>query len=409
MTRRIFPDGFLWGSATSSHQIEGGNDRNDWWRFEQDGYVLNGEVSGDAVDSYHRYPEDFDFAASMGNNATRMSIEWSRIEPAQGEFDHQAIEHYKKVLEAARERGMTTFVTLNHFTVPLWFADRGNWPAKGSPEIFERYARYVAPKLGPLVDAWITLNEPMHHANFAFYQGKWPPRESSYRTAHRAATNMARAHRRAYRALKEMTPEIPVGVAVNAVNFKECEPSRRHRYTSWWYSWVFNYWFLDKVRRSMDFIGTQYYMALSVDALTHGRFGCEHEGPHSDMGWRICPEGLRAKVTETWRRYHLPIYITENGIADAADAQRAHYIRDHLAELHRSIDEDGADVRGYFYWSLLDNFEWADGWEPKFGLAEVDRTTMEREPRPSSRYYAQVCRENGLEDDDELREFTCAC
>ncbi len=407
MTHRTFPEGFLWGAATSSHQIEGGNTLNDWWRFEQDGYVIDGEVSGDAVDSYHRYPEDFDFAASMGHTMTRLSLEWSRIEPREGEFDHAAIEHYQDVLKAARERGLQTFVTLNHFTVPLWFADRGNWPQKDAPALFERYARYVAPKLGPLVDAWITLNEPMHHVNFSFYQGKWPPRESSFRIAHQAGMNMVRAHRRTYVALKELTPEIPVGVAVNSILFKACEPSWRDRYLYWWYSWFFNYWYLDKVRRYVDFIGTQYYMALSVAALTHGRFGCEHEGPHTDMGWRICPEGLRLKVTETWRRYRLPIYITENGIADAEDRQRAHYIRDHLTELHRSIAEDGADVRGYFYWSLLDNFEWADGWRPKFGLAAVDRTTMERRPRESSRYYARIVAQNGLEDDEPLGEYLC--
>jgi beta-glucosidase len=405
MTRRIFPEGFLWGAATSSHQIEGGNDNNDWWRFEQAGRVVGGEVSGDAMDSYHRFAEDFDFAASMNHTATRLSLEWSRIEPREGEFDDAEVEHYAEVLRAARERGLRTFVTLDHFTVPIWFDDRGNWPRADAPEIFERYARYVAPRLGHLVDAWITLNEPMHYTNFAFYVGKWPPGKAGFWPARHAGMNQVRAHRRSYRALKELTPGVPAGLAVNSMQFKPCAPNWKDSYLGWWFSWFFNYWFLDKVRRDLDFIGVQYYMALSVTQLLSNAYGCEGEGPHTDMGWRISPSGFRDKVTETWRRYRLPIYITENGIADASDAMRPHYIRDHLAELHRSITEDGADVRGYFYWSLLDNFEWADGWRPKFGLAAVDRTTMERLPRPSSRYYAKVCADNGLDDDHALEEY----
>jgi beta-glucosidase len=304
---------------------------------------------------------------------------------------------------------MKTFVTLDHFTVPQWFDDRGNWPRSDSPAVFERYVRYVAPKLGENADAWITLNEPMHYTNFAFYTGKWPPGTAAFWPARHAGMNQVRAHRRAYAALKELTPDIPTGIAVNSVMFKPCVPTWRDTYLGWWFSWFFNYWFLDKCHHHMDFIGVQYYMALSVPQLLASDFTCPHEGAHTDMGWRICPEGLRLKVAETWRRYRKPIYITENGIADASDELRPRYIRDHLTQLHMAITEDGADVRGYFYWSLLDNFEWADGWGPKFGLAAVDRTTMERLPRPSSRYYGTICAENGLDDEGAVEEAgSCA-
>lgn len=397
MTFRSFPQGFLWGSATSSHQVEGGNTNNDWWRFEQQGRVKGREVSGDAVDSYHRYEEDLDLAAGMNHTVHRLSLEWSRIEPSEGVFDQAEIAHYAEVLRAARARGMKTFVTLNHFTVPLWFDDRGNWPRMDSPKLFERFTRAVAEPLAPYVDAWMTINEPMHYVNFGFFSGRWPPARRHYVPARRAGLHLARAHRLSYRALKAVAPDTPVGVAVNAIHIKSCIPSGLDRW-GWFYDWLMNWWFLDKTRRDLDFIGTQYYMALSVPQLVRNDFGCEHEGPHTDMGWRICPDGFRAQVTATWKRYGLPIYITENGIADASDELRPTYIRDHLAALHDAIVQDGADVRGYFYWSLLDNFEWADGWYPKFGLIAVDRTTMQRLPRPSAAYYARICADNGVDD-----------
>jgi beta-glucosidase len=397
MTFREFPKGFLWGSATSSHQVEGGNTNNDWWRFEQEGHVVDREVSGDAVDSYERYTDDFDLARSMNHSVHRLSLEWSRIEPSEGVFDDAAVQHYVQVLKAARERGMQTFVTLNHFTVPQWFDDRGNWPRMDSPAIFGRYAEHVGARLAPLVDAWITINEPMHYTNYAFYQAKWPPRTAKFWPTRRAGVHLVRAHRAAYAALKKADRDIPVGVAVNAIHIKPCVPSWLDSF-GWFWDWFMNYWFLDKTKATLDFIGTQYYMALSVPQLLKDDYGCGDEGQHTDMGWRICADGFRAQVTTTWKRYGLPIYITENGIADASDELRPAYIRDHLVALHDSIVVDGADVRGYFYWSLLDNFEWAAGWYPKFGLIAVDRTTMERIPRPSSRYYADICARNGLDD-----------
>jgi beta-glucosidase len=397
MTFLEFPEGFGWGSATSSHQVEGGNTNNDWWRFEQEGHVVDREVSGDAVDSYRRYTDDLDHARAMNHSMHRLSLEWSRIEPSEGVFDDAEVEHYIEVLKAVRARGMKTFVTLNHFTVPLWFDDRGNWPKSDSPAIFARFAEHVGARLAPYVDAWITINEPMHYVNYAFYQGKWPPRGNRYLPARLAGVHLVRAHRLACAALKKAAPEIPVGVAVNAIHIKPCDPSWLDS-LGWFFDWFMNYWFLDRVRGTLDFIGTQYYMALSAPQLLTDHYGCADEGPHTDMGWRICPDGFRSQVTTTWKRYGLPIYITENGIADASDELRPTYIRDHLVQLHRAIVEDGADVRGYFYWSLLDNFEWAEGWYPKFGLIAVDRTTMERIPRPSSHYYADICARNGLDD-----------
>ena len=402
MTLRRFPDGFLWGAATSSHQVEGGNAGNDWSCFEREGRVARGEVSGEAVDSYHRYEEDFDLAAGMHHSAHRLSLEWSRIEPAAGHFDDAAIEHYVRVLQTLRARGMKCFLTVNHFTLPAWFADAGGWAAPASRGLFARYVSRVAPPLAGLVDAWITVNEPVHLAATGYLRGLWPPRRRGPAAGHAAAVNLAAAHREAYRVLKAVTPETPVGPAVNAYVVHPCEGGAtwEDAVLSGPARWLLNDWWLDMVRDRADFIGAQYYMAVAARSLLHARYTerCESEA-HSDMGWRIYPEGMREYVARTWRRYRLPIYVTENGIADADDDQRPAFIRDHLASLHRAMVEDGADVRGYLHWSLLDNFEWADGWAPKFGLIEVDRTTMARTPRPSAAYYATICRDNAVDDE----------
>ena len=399
MTFRRFPDGFLWGASTSAYQVEGGITGNDWYRFELAGKVIDGQRAGLADDSYHRFSEDFDLAASLSNSAHRLSLEWSRIEPSQGHYDYAQIAHYREVLQAIRDRGMRVYLTINHWTIPVWLADMGSWENPEAIACFERFATRCGEAFGDLVDAWITINEPIHQVNLGYFQGQWPPEKASFWIARRAGINLFKAHNRAYRVLKRLTPDTPVGVAVNSVHFKPCAK------TTWrdvlygpFLDWFVNYWFLDRVRDSMDFVGVQYYMALSVPQFLDGVYACHHEGAHTDMGWRICPTGMRQVVRDTWRRYGKPIYVTENGIADATDELRPAYLRSHLTELHKAMTEDGADVRGYFYWSLLDNFEWSDGWAPKFGLYSVDRETFVRTPRGSAALYASICAANGVDD-----------
>jgi len=412
MAFRTFPKGFEWGTATSAYQVEGGITGNDWYRYELAGRIAGGARAGLAADSYHRFAEDFDLARSLNNTAHRLSLEWSRIEPSEGHYDEAEIAHYRKVLRAVRDRGMLVYLTINHWTIPAWLADLGSWENPHAIGCFERYATRCGESFGDLVDAWITINEPVHQVNFGYFQGKWPPEKASFWIAHAAGVNLFKAHNRAYAALKRIAPGVPVGVAVNSIHFKPCvETTWRDRLYGPFLDWFVNYWFLDKVAGHVDFIGVQYYMALSVPQFLGADYTCHSEGPHTDMGWRICPQGMRQVVRDTWRRYHKPIYVTENGIADASDGLRPAYLRSHLVELHKAMTEDGADVRGYFHWSLLDNFEWADGWGPKFGLFAVDRETFERTARHSASVYATICADNGLPDmrlSDEIGEASCA-
>lgn len=392
-----FPEGFVWGAGLSAHQAEGGNRANDWWRFEAEGKVASGERSGDACDHYRRFREDFALARELGHSAHKLSVEWARIEPEPGVFDEAELAHYSEVVSTLRGLGVEPFVTLHHFTNPLWFADAGGWEDPASPERFAAYVRRVATELAGSVHYWVTLNEPMLVAGQGYVRGLWPPERRDVRAAFRVAANLARAHALAHDALREACPGCPVGVAVNtAVYVREADPQPADamllraldRYT--------NHWFLDKVSGSCDFVGVQYYTRFTVGQVVRDALDArpaDRRPLESDIGWEVYPEGLRQVVSRTWRRYGLPIYVTENGLADAADRVRERFIVEHLAELHRSITE-GADVRGYLHWSLLDNFEWREGFGPRFGLVEVDYATQERKVRPSALVYRDICSSN---------------
>lgn len=389
-----FPENFYWGTATSSHQIEGDNTNNDWWEAEQKGLVPY--KSGRACDSYNRYEEDFDLAKAMHNNAHRFSIEWSRVEPEEGKFSEEAIKHYRKVLLALRKRGLEPFVTLHHFVNPLWFVKKGGWTNKKAPEYFERYAGYVSSHIDNDITYWITINEPIITISLGYLRGIWPPfRRKNIFSYFGALANMAEAHMRAYRILHERIPQSLVGTA-QAIDYYEPEhsgfigaleslaiPSAK----------IFkNRWFLDKTKKHHDFIGINYYSRYKF-SFTRGFFQDEKE-ERSDFDWEIYPEGICHVVKEMYEKYKKPIYITENGISDADDDQRPEFIKNHLRLLHKAIEE-GSDVRGYFYWSLLDNFEWAEGFTQRFGLIEVDFETLERKMRPSGKVYGVICQNNG--------------
>jgi len=392
--RVSFPDGFLWGAATSAHQVEGGNTGNDWWRFEQQGRVP--DKSGIACDHYHRYEDDFDLAVKLGHKAHRLSLEWSRIEPSPGRFDRDAIDHYRRVLTALRVRGLTSFVTLHHFTNPLWFADQGGWTSAGAAVHFERYVRSIVEQLAPYVDFWMTINEPTSTSFNAYLFGGWPPaRRADLRGAYRQLDTMAEAHRLAAAVIRAHDPGAQVGFADMLMDLRVDNPR------SWWQrrvrEWMdefANHRFCDSVRDSLDFIGVQYYNTLRVGWRPY-RPGGLPDRPLTDVGWNIVPGGLGAVTQACWERHHLPIYITENGIADASDTLRGPFIVEHLRSLAEAI-ERGADVRGYLHWSLLDNFEWAYGYGPRFGLVAVDYETQERTPRPSAYLYRQIIADNGF-------------
>jgi beta-glucosidase len=413
-----FPKNFFWGTATSSHQIEGDNTNNDWWEAEQGASrrpALLKHKSGKACDSYNRYEEDFDLAKTMGNNAHRFSIEWSRIEPEEGKFNEAEIEHYRKVLRVLRARGLEPFVTLHHFTNPIWFARKGGWTNKKAPEYFERYVRCVAERLLGEVKYWITINEPVIVSRGGYIKGDWPPfKKRNFVGYFRALANMAEAHKRAYAALHQIginSPHSPpsyskrggdggelasvqVGVATS-VNYFEPQGEGLLLLLDYFRVFLSRYFknesFLNKISKYQDFIGLNYYKSYKVSFL----WGRKKRGlATSDFGWEIYPQGLYQVVKEIYKKYKKPIFITENGVSDADDDQRPEFIKNHLKWLHKAIEE-GVDVRGYFYWSLLDNFEWAEGFTQRFGLVEVDFNTFERKMRPSGRLYGEICKNNG--------------
>lgn len=359
---------FLWGAAASAYQVEGNNTRSDWWMWEQNtpGIVS----SGRAVDHYARFREDFVLAKSLGHNAHRLSLEWSRIEPEWGKWDEGALKHYEEVLGELKAQGMTSFVTLHHFTNPLWLARKKGWVRRESVELFTRYVEMVAHRLGDLVDFWVTINEPVVYATQSYWRRRWPPQRKSALATWRVVKNMAAAHRRAYQILHRVLPQARVGVAKHVIAY-----SAEQKLKDYW----FNQYFFSLTRGRHDFIGVNYYFTDQ---------GKPWDGPKSDIGWPIYPEGLTQALLDL-KRYNMPLYVTENGLADASDSERADFIRDHLRAVEQA-QEQGVDVRGYFYWSLLDNFEWDLGFTPRFGLVEVDYETMERKVRPSAYVYKAI-------------------
>lgn len=417
MSHLPFPKNFLWGAATSAHQVEG-NTQNDWSVWEGDNAVRLAEeaqskfghtkyweeirtqaenpenyLSLAACDHYNRFREDFDIAQTLHHNAHRLSLEWSRIEPEEGVFNEEAITHYRDVLLALQERGMEPFVTLWHWTLPLWLRDKGGVSSKEFPLFFERYTRFVASRLEHLTKFWITVNEPTSVIASSYTTGQWPPQKKSYFLAHRVYKILAEAHKRAYRALHELNPGAEVGFANLLHSF---EPYHEHSFLDTllirFAHFFTNDYFLRLTKGSNDFLTVQYYF--------HNRFKFPRkihldDKPVSDLGWEIYPKGIY-NVLKELEQYKLPIYITENGLADAADSERAAFIHDHLLFVHRAIEE-GVDVRGYFYWSLLDNFEWDKGYWPRFGLVSVNFETQERTIRPSALSYAKICENNALE------------
>ena len=407
---RSFPPGFLWGNATAAHQVEGGNTNNDWWAFEQEpGRIHGGDVSGIADDAYHRYREDFATLRRMSNNAHRMSIEWSRVEPREGEFDARQIRHYRDVLAELREQGMAPMVTLHHFTSPLWFTARGGWTAPGAEAAFLPFVRRVVDELGDLVDLWCTINEPNIYATQGWIFGAFPPgRRNDVRGAWRVLGNLRLAHEGAYAAIKQRRPEAPVGVAHNKFWLLPARPRspldrgavRAGRtLLDWWP--VAGGRMQRTVAASSDYIGLNHYSGRLVRFSPLRReFGTQINPPGypvSDFGDAIKPDWIREALVEL-RQFGKPIYVTESGIATGDDAIRARFLVDILTEVQRAIAEDGVDVRGYFHWTSMDNFEWAHGYRMKFGLIAVDRRTLERTPKPSAALFGRIARANALVD-----------
>jgi beta-glucosidase len=422
LDEREFPPGFLWGSAGAAHQTEGGNDNCDWWVHEHAPETNAAEPSGNACDSYNRFAEDWQLLASSGQNSVRFSVEWARIEPAPGEFSHQALDHYREVIGTARDLGLTTFVTLHHFTNPIWFAEGGAWEKDDSVNVFRRYAERVSQTLGDLLEVVNTINEPQIVASLGYVLGYFPPRKSDLALGHRVTANLIKSHAAAVEAVRAKT-SAKVGVALSMTDFvaaDETQEAKQFRdMTHWSMAGVYLEALssgritglivpdekVDAIAGTDDFVGVQYYTKVVVDPsllaapsapsapeprLTDSR----SEERVTQMGWVWHPEGL-GKVIDEAAALGLPVYVTENGIATDDDKERIEYVTLHLEQVRAAIDR-GADVRGYFYWSSLDNFEWNHGYRPKFGLIACDRKTFERRPKPSLAWYGDVAKRNAV-------------
>ncbi len=386
-----FPKNFLWGSATSSHQVEGNNTHNDWWKAEQAKELKF--KSGKACDHYNRYEQDFDLIKSLNQNAHRFSIEWARIEPEKGKFDKKEIEHYRKVLLALKKRKIKTMVTLWHFTNPIWFEKIGGWSNKESADCFERYVKIIVEKLGYLVDFWVTINEPHVYIRGGYMAGNWPPFKNNPIKAINVFNNFVKAHKVSYKTIHNKYPKAKVSIS-KAVS--HTEPARKQcileKLIALLIHYFYNHLFLKKIENELDYIGINYYTRSRI--IFYPPFKKNLDKKISDIGWEIYPQAIY-HLLKYLSKFEKPIYITENGLADAQDKHRKNFIKDHLFYIHKAIEE-GVDVQGYFHWSLMDNFEWALGFSPKFGLIEIDYKTMKRKPRPSANYYAKICKNNYL-------------
>lgn len=405
----VFPKRFLWGAATAAHQVEGGN-HNQWsvWELEnaktlaaqapyRDAHVPvwdevkrqatnpHNYVSGKLVDHYHRFEEDFDLLAAMHMNAYRFSVEWSRIEPEQGQWDAAEVQHYRDYLAALKKRGIEPVVTLFHFTVPVWFSRMGGFEKRSNIHYFVEFAERIVRELGTQVRFIITINEPDTYVAQGYLQLHFPPQTYSKLKAWRVYRNLAHAHNRAARAIHSISRRYKVSVAKFSPNFYPGDDAWLSRVSAHLMQYVQDDYFLGKVVRHCDFLGVNYYVSSRV-------YGYRVHNPDlqlSDLHWDMAPADIEHVLTRLHAKYKLPILITENGVADQHDQYRKWWIAQTLAGMRRAMDE-GVPLIGYLHWSLMDNFEWAYGKWPRFGLAEVDYRTGERTLRPSAVWFGKV-------------------
>lgn len=392
----FFPSNFWWGAAYASHQVEGNNTNNNWWRWEKQGGAV--ESSARACDSWHLFRRDHDLAEELGLKAFRLSLEWSRIEPKEGKFNKAAVEHYRTVLKDLKRRNIKTVVTLWHWTLPLWLVDKyGGWHNKNSVNFFVRYCKKVVKELGEEIDLFLILNEPNIPLSKGYLNAEHPPGKRNPWLFWRATKNMIQAYNRCYNETKKIQPSLLTGFTHHVSEFVTLHKFPGAQWLVKKIGDYFNWHFYLKIGGKFDFVGLNYYTGHELQLKKPFSKPRSESVIFSDMGWSFSPRGIYEIIMEAKKKFpQKPIYILENGAADAEDKIRAEYIQGHLKWIYRAIKE-GADVRGYFYWSLLDNFEWQAGFGPRFGLCEMDYKTMERKPRKSFYYYQKVIKENGIE------------
>ena len=423
-SRLNFPKGFLWGVSTAAHQVEGGNEKNQWYDWEMGGRIKSGDSCRVACDWWNNAERDFDLARDMGLNAMRLSVEWSRIEPEEGRWDLKALQRYREQLEGLHARGIRPLVCLHHFTHPQWFEKQGAFLSPNAPALFERFTRQVVSALGDLCHDWVTFNEPNVYAAFGYVLGEFPPgRMGEIGTALRVISTQAQSHLRAYRAIHELQSDAQVGWAQHYAVFEPVSWGL-DRWVAFLLNEIFNENFLQLIEQGRlgfpfsvfdgtagdvkgvcDFVGLNVYSRFHVAfdfsnaSQIFGRVFVPPHVPQGDSGvekpyGEAYPRAIRLAV-ERAARIGKPIYILENGVPDAEDRIRPWLMTNVINELHKLIKEK-YDIRGYFHWTLTDNFEWTEGWKLRFGLVALDHATQERTMRPSGHLYSEIAHSNSL-------------
>jgi beta-glucosidase len=402
--RKPRPADFLWGAAISAHQSEGNNVNSDSWLLEHLPETVYKQPSGDACDSYHRYEEDFAIARSIGLTAYRFGIEWARIEPAPGEFSRAELDHYARVITSCRAHGLLPILSYNHFTVPRWFAMRGGWESPDSPDLFARYCERATRAFGEQVGMAAPFNEANISRLIKVLKMTTTPGSRARRTAMIAAAaratnspafssilfadpdrvdqNLLEAHARAYQAIKAGPGDFPVGVTLTT---QPVEPLGAGSLAAEIEDTLYGRWW-DAVNAS-DFVGVQAYFRFRADA--RGIVQPPPGTPMTDAGYEYYPQALGGAIRLAARKAAKPIYVTESGIAASDDTRRMAWLDASVAEVRKCLAQ-GIDVKGYIYWSLLDNFEWTQGFGQQFGLVSVDPRTFARTPKPSARHFARI-------------------
>ena len=404
-----FSKKFLWGASSSAHQVEGGQ-YNQWtvWELENakalaaqapylyddlDGWDAiktqaqkpQNYVSGKAVGQYKGYEADLDLVRNMNMNTYRLSVEWSRVQPQQDAWDASALEHYKRVLQACKKRGIEPVVTLFHTTLPVWFSEQGGFEKRANVRYFTEFAERFANEMGALMRYVITLHEPEVYMQQSYVDGVWPPQVMNKRRAMMVSTNLVRAHKQTAAMLHAMSRRYKVSIAKNYTYIYPGDDSWLSVRAASWMHYVKNTSFLRRVVKSCDFIGLNYYASDRV-------YGYRVHNPEervSDVGLDLQPQYLARAIADVYEAYNKPIFITESGIADAADEQRQWWLQQSIAAVQSALKKE-VPVMGYIYSNLTDAFEWEKGFWPKYGLYSVDTKTLERTPRPSALWLAKI-------------------
>lgn len=404
-----FPKKFLWGASISTHQVEGGN-HNQWtsWELEtarvkaaQAHYMYShltvwdeikdvakkpsNYVSAKATDHFNKYILDFEIAKKLHFSALRSGVEWSRIEPKEGEFDRAAIEHYKAYFLELKKRNISAVITLWHWSLPDWFAKKGGFEKRSNVKYFVRYVETIMKELAPLCSYVITINEPTVYAAMSYHEGRWPPEGESKTIMLKVLLNLARAHKKSYKVIKRINADAAVGLAHNCAYYYAGDDSWISKTVAWLGHYFSNEFFINRIRRYQDFFGLNFYFTNRV-------IGTRVHNPNTqvnDLGWDMQPDRLRPLLNQLFKKYKLPIMVTESGVADMHDQYRKWWILESVKAMNLAI-KDGTEMIGYIHWSLLDNFEWAEGFWPRFGLVEVNYKTLQRKVRPSALWYGRL-------------------